>query len=191
MTAHNPPHTAAAHAARRRAAEAALARVTEAITRMRREKIPITVAAVARRAAVSRTFLYDNPTARAAVNGATADLPHQRRQAVDAADEGATWRERALNAEAGLKSANAEILAQRARIAELMGEIRDLTAEWNDEAIGRMTAENASLKQRVRQLTADNRALEERLQGTRSNNRFQDRRIAALEAELAELKFGP
>ncbi|MET8249532.1 hypothetical protein ABZV31_37330 [Streptomyces sp. NPDC005202] len=64
----------------------------------------------------------------------------------------ATWRERALNAEQGLKAAQAEILAQRTRIGELLVHIRDLQAEWTEEAIQRITTENTTLKQRVRQL---------------------------------------
>jgi predicted nuclease with TOPRIM domain len=66
-----------------------------------------------------------------------------------------------------------------------MGQIRDLEAEWTQEAIQRITTENTTLKQRVRQLTQDNRTLEERLQAARSNLRFQDRRLADLEAQLA------
>ncbi|MGW3041721.1 hypothetical protein ACWC9T_17175 [Kitasatospora sp. NPDC001159] len=61
-----------------------------------------------------------------------------------------------------------------------------MEAEWTEEAIQRITAENTTLKQRVRQLTADNRTLEERLQAARSNLRFQDRRVADLEARLAD-----
>jgi hypothetical protein len=57
--------------------------------------------------------------------------------------------------------------------------------EPSASAITRITTENTTLKQRVRQRTADNRTLEERLQAARSNNRFADRRIAQLEAELA------
>ncbi|MEU4526536.1 hypothetical protein AB0F52_48400 [Amycolatopsis sp. NPDC024027] len=97
-----------------------------------------------------------------------------------------TWRERTLNAEDALKTANAEILNQRTRIGELLGQIRDLQAEWTEEAIQRITTENTTLKQRVRQLTADNRTLEERLTAARSNLRFQDRRVADLEAKLVE-----
>ena len=97
----------------------------------------------------------------------------------------ATWRERALNAEDALKAAHAEILAQRTRIGELLGQVRDLQAEWTEEAIQRITTENTTLKQRVRQLTTDNRTLDERLKAARSNLRFQDRRIADLEAQLA------
>ncbi|MET8331757.1 DUF6262 family protein [Streptomyces sp. NPDC005181] len=59
--------TAAALAARRQRTEAALQRVREAVARLRREKARVSVAAVARRADVSRTFLYDNPEARDAI----------------------------------------------------------------------------------------------------------------------------
>ncbi|MFG2334099.1 hypothetical protein ACGFMM_31440 [Streptomyces sp. NPDC048604] len=95
------------------------------------------------------------------------------------------WRERALNAEESLKAAKAEILAQRTRIGELLGQIRDLKAEWTEETIQRIPSENTSLKQRVRQLATDNRTLDERLKAARSNLRFQDRRVADLEAQLA------
>lgn len=47
------PRTAAALAARRRKTEAALERVHHAITRLRREKAQVSIAAVARRADVS------------------------------------------------------------------------------------------------------------------------------------------
>jgi small-conductance mechanosensitive channel len=179
--------TAAALAARHRATEAALKRVHDAITRLRREKTQVTVAAISRRAGVSRTFLYSNPDARTAVAAALADAGERRVQLLAAQDDEqeATWRERALNAEDGLKAAHAEILAQRTRIGELLGQVRDLESEWTKEAIARITTENTTLKQRVRQLTTDNRTLDERLQAARTNLRFHDKRLADLEAELA------
>ncbi|EGX55921.1 hypothetical protein SZN_30447 [Streptomyces zinciresistens K42] len=148
----------------------------------------ISVAAVARRAAASRTFIYSNPEAHTAVTTAMAAAHHDRDQATTAEASGreASWRERALNAEDALKAANAEILAQRTQIGELLGQVRDLEAEWTQESILRITTENTSLKQRVRKLTEDNRTLDERLKAARSNNRFQDRRIADLEAQLTE-----
>jgi hypothetical protein len=181
------PRTAAA-AARGRTTQAALGRVHDALARLRREKAPVSVAAVARRAEVSRTFLYDNAEARAAVEAAVAEAGQRRGQHL--ADQGdareASWRERALNAEEGLKAAHAEIITQRTRLGELLGRIRDLEAEWTQEATQRITTENTTLKQRVRQLTADSRTLEERLAAARSTLRFQDRRIADLEARLTE-----
>lgn len=182
------PRTAAALAARRRKTEAALERVHQAIARLRREKAQVSVAAVARRADVSRTFLYDNVEARAAVAGAMAVAGECRSGMLAEQDDEreATWRERALNAEDALRAAHTEILAQRTRIGELLGQIRDLEAEWTEEAIQRITTENTTLKQRVRQLTTDNRTLDERLKAARSNLRFQDRRISDLEARIAE-----
>lgn len=180
------PRTAAALAARRSKTDTALLRVHESITRLRREKAQVSVAVVARRANVSRTFLYDNPEARAAIAMAMAEAGDRRSRLLVEQDEEreATWRERALNAEDALKAAQGEILAQRTRIGELLGQIRDLQAEWTEEAIQRITTENTTLKQRVRQLTTDNRTLDERLKAARSNLRFQDRRVADLEARL-------
>ncbi|MGH3685692.1 MAG: DUF6262 family protein [Pseudonocardiaceae bacterium] len=182
------PRTAAALAARRRTSQDAIQRVHDALTRLRREKAQVSVAAVARRARLSRTFLYDNPDARAAIASAITETgAHRPRDPTEQDDEReATWRERTLNAEEGLKTAHAEILTQRARIGGLLGQIRDLQTEWTKDAIQRITTENTTLKQRVRQLTTDNRTLDERLQAARSNLRFQDRRIADLEARLAE-----
>ncbi len=136
---------------------------------------------------VSRTFLYQIPDARALVTQAAAQGTGERvREQADHVDQQeASWRERALNAEDALKAAHAEIRTQRSRIGELMGQVRDLEAEWTQEAIQRITTENTTLKQRVRQLARANRVLEERLQAARSNLRFQDRRLADLEAQLA------
>ena len=186
--ARSAPRTAAALAARHRDTQAALGRVRDTIARLRREKTPVSVAAVARRAGVSRTFLYTNPDAKTAVAKAIREAGDQRRRLLAEADDSreATWRERALNAEDALKAAHAEILAQRSRIGELLGRIRDLEAEWTQDDVQRITTENTTLKQRVRQLSTDNRTLDERLKAARSNLRFQDRRIADLEARLTE-----
>jgi chromosome segregation ATPase len=186
--ARSAPRTAAALAARHRDTQAAIGRVRDTITRLRREKTPISVAVLARRADVSRTFLYTNPEAKTVVAKAIRDHGDQRSRLVTEADDSreATWRERALNAEDALKSANAEIFTQRTRIGEHLGRIRDMEAEWSQDAIQRVTTENNTLKQRVRQLTTDNRTLEERLKAARSNQRFQDRRIADLEAQIAD-----
>jgi hypothetical protein len=182
------PRPTAALAARRRRTQAAVGRVHDALTRLRREKAQISVAAVARRAGVSRTFLYDNPQARTAVATAMTEAGERRTRMLTDQDDkqDTTWRERALNAEDALKAAHAEILTQRTGIGELLGQVRDLEAEWTKEAIARITTENTTLKQSVRQLTAETRTLDERLKAARSNLRFQDRRIADLEAQIAD-----
>ena len=78
--AQSAPRTAAALAARRRDTQAALGRVHDTIARLRREKTPVSVAAVARRAGVSRTFVYTNPDAKTAVAKAIRETGDQRRR---------------------------------------------------------------------------------------------------------------
>lgn len=182
------PRTAAAIQTRRLDTEHKLTRVREAITVLRRQKAPITSAALARRAGVSRTFLYENTDARALVADAITHATGQRvrDQIEQDAEQEASWRERALNAENALNAAHTEVRIQRARIAELMGNIRDLEQQWSTEDIQRINTENTTLKQQVRQLSQDTRTLEERLQAARSNGRFQDRKIAQLEAQLLQ-----
>jgi hypothetical protein len=183
-----PDRTAAAIKARRRATGEKLQHVSDAITWLRRHKAPVTYPAVARRAGVSRTFLYDNPDARALM--AAAGIAHAAQQQHDQAEQEsqaqASWRERALNAEGALKAAHAEIRSQRTRIGQLLGQVRDAEHHVTPETLQRITTENTTLKQRVRELTSGNRTLEERLQAARSNNRFADRRIAQLEAQITE-----
>ena len=181
-----PDRTAAAIEARRRAAEQKLQQVRDAVASLRRHKAPVTYPAVARAAGVSRTFLYANPEARALISEAVSKGRHKAPAPGTGGDQEPSWRERALNAEAALKTAEAEIAAQRRRMAILLGQIRDLEHDLSPEAAQRLATENTTLKQRVRQLTQDNRTLEERLEAARSNNRFADRRIAQLEAQLTE-----
>jgi chromosome segregation ATPase len=182
-----PERTAAAIQARRRVTEQKLCQVRDAVAWLRRSKTPVTYPFVARRAGVSRTFLYENRDARALMEtaGTLHAAQRQRDQAGQDAQAEAPWRERALNAENALKAARSEIRAQRTRIGQLLGQLRDAERELTD-AIQRINSENTTLKQRVRQLTQDNRTLEERLQAARSNVRFADRRIAQLEAQLTE-----
>jgi chromosome segregation ATPase len=180
--------TDAAIAARRRRSQAAVQRVNDALTGLRRDNTKLTVASIARRANVSRTFVYDNPQARAAVAAALAAASerHGQLNLEQSNAQEAVWRERALNAEEGLKTARTEIVRQRSRIGELLGQIRDLQAERDDETVARITTENSRLKQLVQRLTSDNRTLEERLTAARSTLRFQDRRIADLETRIVD-----
>ncbi|WP_020498848.1 DUF6262 family protein [Sciscionella marina] len=179
---------AAALDARRSSIENMLDRVRDALRQMRRERAKITVAALARRAGVSRTFLYQNPNARQLVEEATAAArgQHVRDQAEQTAKNEAAWRERALNAEEVLSRAHEEISLQRTTIGQLLGKVRDLELDLPEDGIQRTVIENTTLKQKVRQLTHDNQRLQERLQAARDNTRFLDKRVAGLEAELLE-----
>jgi Family of unknown function (DUF6262) len=186
------PRTAAALEARQARTAAMLGRVRDEVALLLRQKTPVTAAAVARRAGVSRTFLYENDDARALVaSGSTHTHASRNEEGVPGREHGETaWRERALNAEDALKSAHGEIRSHRSRIAQLMGHMRDLETQWTDESIQRTAAENTILKQRVRELTKENRTISGRLQAARSNSRFQDRRLSQLEAELLDRNLG-
>jgi chromosome segregation ATPase len=160
-----------------------LHRVDHALRQMRREHARITVAAVARRADVSRTFLYQNQQARALITTAAANRASPSRQP-DPAE--LSWRQRALNAEQELRRAHNEIAAHRTQIGELLGRIRDLQHDLPNDGVQRVLEENRNLKVQLRQAAQDNRLLTERLAGARDNNRSLDGQIARLEAELAD-----
>ncbi len=132
-----PSQTAAANQARRKRTEDNLRAVADAIQQMQRRRLPVTYPAIASRAGVSRTFLYDKPAARDLISAAITRTATRRRhdQADRDAQAEASWQQRALNAEQALKTAHAEIRAQRARISELLGELRDTQNERDDDAL--------------------------------------------------------
>ncbi|MCI2421375.1 hypothetical protein MOQ72_28445 [Saccharopolyspora sp. K220] len=137
-----------------------------------------------RQAGVSRTFVYQNPQGRQlvaeAITASTAQhsIDRQTRQHRDELD--AAWRERALNAEDALAATHREIVAQRQRIAGLMGQVRDLEQTWCHDGLHRLITENTTLKHRIRQLTDDNQTLTDKLAAARSNAR------ADLEVQLLQ-----
>ena len=180
--------TGPAIAARRQRTARMLTRVEDAITRLRLDGTPLTVRALAGHARVSATFLYGNPAARVLLASArdAAASRDTARSAAAAARAEASWRERALNAEDALSHAHTEILTQRRRIGELAGTIRDLETPLSAGSTQRLTAENTTLHHRIRQLTDEHRTLRERLDAARSASRFLDRRVADLEAQIAE-----
>lgn len=189
MTTPTSP-TAAATAARRLQTQEKLSQVEKAISQLRRERGSLTVRAIARRAAVSATFLYENPQARGLVQNAVADSRSRHDRTTQDAHERieATWRERALNAEEELTRTQKEVLAQRQHIGELMGHLRDVEQIVPGESVQHLITENTTLKRRLQQLTQEHRTLQERLDGARTNLRFTDKRIADLETQLLELQ---
>ncbi|MCX5077725.1 DUF6262 family protein [Streptomyces sp. NBC_00424] len=188
MSGSTSTQTAHAIKARRQHTEKLLARVQDVLAAMRKERAPMTVRTVERRAGVSRAFLYQNATARQLVAEAVAQAEgrqdRSRQEAAEAVE--ASWRERALNAEDALRQAVAEIQAQRRHIGELMGRIRDLELDLPADAVQRLTTENTTLKQQLRTLTAEHHTLTNRLTAARDNNRSQDRKISELQALLLE-----
>jgi chromosome segregation ATPase len=185
-----PGQTAAAVAARRQQTQDKIGRVEKAIVQLRRERGRLAIRAIAARADVSATFLYENPDARALVQQAVADSKsrHDRHTGEKHEQIEASWRERALNAEAELTRTQGEVLVQRQRIGELMGQLRDFDEMVPGASVQKLTTENTTLKRRLQQVTQEHRTLQERLEGARTNLRFSDKRIADLEAQILELQ---
>jgi chromosome segregation ATPase len=185
-----PGQTTAAIAARRQQTKDKITRVERAIGQLRRERGRLAVRAIAERADVSATFLYENPEARALVQQAVTDSKsrHDRRTSEKHEQIEASWRERALNAEAELTRTQNDVLTQRQRIGELMGQLRDIDQMVPGESVQQLTTANTTLKRRLQQVTQEHRKLQERLEGARTNLRFADKRIADLEAQILELQ---
>lgn len=169
------------------------AEAPDPVAPIRRARAPLTYPATATAAAVSRTLLYANARARALFSRAFGKAGAARAQTGPREHDGQqqSRREGAVKADAALKEAEAEIHAQRRRIAILLAQVRGLQQELGPQTMRRITTENTALSRRVRQLTGDNRTLEERLEAARANAQLADRRIAQLEAELSEHATDP
>lgn len=172
------PRNSRALAARQARTEASLDRVREVVSRMLKDKT-ITMAAVARRADVSRTFPYDNHVAKQVIETAAAQAAGRRVEGREAEQQAleASWRERALNSEDALKTAHGEILRQGEQIAELLGQIRELDTGWTEDDRIRMTSKNLALKRTVRDQEAEilSRRQTGRCPGKQPLRRPQDR----------------
>ncbi|MFF4467416.1 DUF6262 family protein [Streptomyces mirabilis] len=105
--------TDAAVRARRQTTQEMLERLQTALAATARDHTPVTVAALARTARVTLTFLYQNQQARALIEKATrASRPHPAVSNSDSRTQPA-WRERALNADDALAQAQREIRTLR------------------------------------------------------------------------------
>ncbi|WP_326595689.1 DUF6262 family protein [Streptomyces sp. NBC_01803] len=184
------PHqrTAAAIASRRQTAEATLDRVREALARMERGRAAITVAAVARQADVSRTFLYRNSQAKDLIAQASTRSGACREQYREDAESRlmASWRERALNCRGRSEDGTGRGPYAAGSHRRTPRPNPRLGQDLPKDAVQRVMTENATLKRQIHQLTNEHRSLEVRLKGARENNRFLDKRVAELEARLAE-----
>lgn len=101
---------------------------------------------------LSRTFLYQNTDAKKLVAVAIEATSDQRPEAPGPGNPRREHRsvmaQRALNAEDAIKAAYAEIDTQRERIGLLLGQLRELQAEYTEGTAQRLAEETAELKQR-------------------------------------------
>lgn len=107
-------------------------RVRKALTKLRKTGLPFTVEEVCERAGVGKTFIYDKrrpEITKMVIDARDASQLTAIRRASEAeagaAAESASWRSRALNAEAELKRLRVETRANEARINDLIGQLFD------------------------------------------------------------------
>jgi hypothetical protein len=159
--------------ARRRDAAAKAKAVEKALKTLGRTGAPITRAAVARLAGVSRSFTYENEAARAIVPEAQARSQARAdgRTVTMTAQQEASWRERALNAEDQIRALRRDLDAERRLVADLIGQLREPDGTWIEHDRNRLRAENRQLLAERNQLLRERDGLQRKLDGAPRQHR--------------------
>jgi chromosome segregation ATPase len=169
--------------ARRREATSKVALVEKAVTLLGRTGAPITRAAVSQLAGVSRSFTYENAQARSIIAAAQArtQARAQARPETLTAQQEASWRERALNAEEEVRKLRQELMTQRRLVGDLMGQLRAPDGTWIEHDRERLRKENEVLCSERNQLLRERNELQRRLDGARANvSRLSERKVTEL-----------
>ena len=158
--------------ARRRAAAAKVTAVEKAVKTLGRAGAPITRAGIAKLAGVSRSFTYENDTARAMITEAQARTQARVTDRVETmtAQQEASWRERALNGEDQIRTLRRELTIQRRLVADLMGQLRQPDGTWVEDDRNRLRDQNEQLLAERDRLARERNELQRRLDGARANN---------------------
>jgi uncharacterized protein (DUF342 family) len=97
------------------------------------------------------------------------------------AQQEASWRERALNAEDQNRSLGREISKHRQLVADLMGQLRDPDGTWLEHDRNRLREDNERLLTQRNQLLAEHGELHRQLAGARANvSRLTSTRVKEL-----------
>ncbi len=153
------------------AADAKAAAVGKAVRSLARTGAPLTSAAIARLAGVSRSFIYENDQARAHVTAAQARTQIRAAGAIPAAtaQQEASWRERALNAEQKIRDLQHELTAQRRLAAGFLGQLRQPDGTWLADETTRLHEENERLLTERNQLARERNDLARKLEAARAS----------------------
>ena len=169
--------------ARRREATTKVASVEKAVKLLGRTGAPITRSAVAQLAGVSRSFTYENDQARALIAAAqtrTLARAETRPETLTAQQE-ASWRERALNAEDQMRKLRQELATQHRLVGDLMGQLREPDGTWVEHDRDRLRQENELLRSERNQVLRERDELQRRLDAARANvSRLSERRVTEL-----------
>lgn len=138
---------------------------------------------IARLAGVSRSFTYQNETANTVITSAQSRSQTQQACHIHTltAQQEASWRERALNAEDQIRSLGRELSKHRQLVAELMGQLRDPDGTWLEHDRNRLRDENERLLTQRNQLLVEQGELHRKLAGARANvSRLTSTRVKEL-----------
>ncbi|WP_280331143.1 hypothetical protein [Nocardia wallacei] len=160
-------------------------RVRNALTRLTKTGAPFTIENVCDLAGVGRTFIYDKrrPALTAAVLAArdasrttTIDRAGQRLDA-----DTASWRERALIAEALAGSLRTAVRERDTRITDLLGQLYDPDGNHLVEENAELRRLVAALNTTLATAQAENRTLRRSLDGARANvKRERERNVTQI-----------
>jgi hypothetical protein len=169
--------------ARKHAAASKVAAVGKAIKALGRTGTPVTRVGVAQLAGVSRSFTYENVVANTMIAEAQTRTQARAEGRADkrTAQEEASWRERALNAEDEIRNLRRELATQRRLVGDLLGQLREPDGTWIEHDRNRLSLENEHLLSERNQLLRERHELQRKLDGARANLfRLNERRVQEL-----------
>lgn len=163
-------------------------RVRQAVTKLVKTGAPFTIENVIALSGVSKTFIYDknDPTrteltqmvlaARDASQAAVVGHAEKR-----FADESASWRERATNAEALAKQLRAALQERDNRINDLTGQLYDSDGTHLADENTQLRAQLKTLHLNLQEAMQENGRLRRSLEGSRANvKKERERNVLAL-----------
>lgn len=169
--------------ARKRDSVDKVAAVDKVVNLLGRTGAPITRAAVAQLAGVSRSFTYENEEVRQLIDAAQirSQARAEGRAGNLTAQQEASWRERALNAEDHIVGLRREVASQRRLVSDLLGQLREPDGTWIERDRDRLRDANEVLLSERHQLVRERDELRRRLDGARANvSRLNARRVVEL-----------
>jgi hypothetical protein len=177
------PVEAIAHRARRSAE--CEQRVRRAVTKLTKAGAPFTVENVCDLAGVGKTFIYDKrhpALTKLVLNARDASHVTAVNRAEERADgDSASWRERALNAEAVAKTLRGAVKQRDTRITALAGQLYDADGTHLADENVRLRDLIATMNANLQQAQLENGNLRRSLEAARANvKRERERNIAQL-----------
>jgi len=160
-----------------------VAAVGKAVKALGRTGAPVTRVGVAQLAGVSRSFTYENDTANSMIAEAQTRTQVRADGRIEkrTAQEEASWRERALNAENEIRNLRREVVAQRQLVGDLLGHLREPDGTWIEHDRNRLRQENEHFLSERNQLLRERNELQRRLEGARANvSSLNERRMQEL-----------